>query len=92
MLRLQRTQQLNTLTFLLELNSTRSGRSMCEGTNTAYLYSCIYKGDCVISMQAIINSMHDGTITLQLELAGTYYNENIFTRVIKHREWASSQD
>ena len=36
--------------------------------------------------------MHDSTITSQLELAGTYYNENIFTPVIKYREWASSQD
>ena len=25
--------------------------------------------------------MHDSTITSQLELAKTYYNENIFTRV-----------
>ena len=31
------------------------------------------------SMQAI--TMHDSTITSQLELAETYYNENIFTRV-----------
>ena len=30
--------------------------------------------------------MHDSTITPQLELAGTYYNENIFTRVIKYRK------
>ena len=36
------------------------------------------------------NQLHDSTITPQLELAGTYYNKNIFTRVIKYREWASS--
>ena len=42
------------------------------------------------SMQAI--TMHDNTITSQLELAVTYYNENIFTRVIKYREGASSRD
>ena len=36
--------------------------------------------------------MHDSTITSQLELAGTYYNENIFMRVIKYREWASLWD
>ena len=38
--------------------------------------------------------MHDSTtrstIISQLELAGIYYNENIFMRVIKYREWASS--
>ena len=42
------------------------------------------------------NQLHDSMITLQLELyswkPGTYYNENIFTRVIKYCEWASSQD
>ena len=38
------------------------------------------------------NQLHDSTITPQLELAETYYNENIFTRVIKYREWASSRD
>ena len=38
------------------------------------------------------NQLHDSTITSQLELAGTYYNENIFTRVIKYRKWASSRD
>ena len=30
--------------------------------------------------------MQDSTITSQLELAGTYYNENILTRVIKCKE------
>ena len=31
-------------------------------------------------------------ITPQQELAGTYYNKNIFMQVIKYRKWASSQD
>ena len=38
------------------------------------------------------NQLHDSVITPQLELARTYYNENIFTRVIKCGEWASSRD
>ena len=32
------------------------------------------------------NQLRDSTITPQLELARTYYNENIFTRVIEYRE------
>ena len=35
--------------------------------------------------------MHDNTITSLLELAGTYYNENVFTRVIKCREWQACE-
>ena len=35
------------------------------------------------------NQLHDSTITSQLELTGTYYNENIFMRAIKNHEWAS---
>ena len=38
------------------------------------------------------NQLHDGTIIPQRKLAGTYYNESIFKRVIKYRKWASSQD
>ena len=32
------------------------------------------------------NQLHESTITSQLELAGTYYNENNFARVIKYHE------
>ena len=38
------------------------------------------------------NQLHDSTITPQQEVGGTYYNKNIFIRVIKYCEWASLQD
>ena len=37
------------------------------------------------------NQLHDDTITPQPKLAGTYYNKNIFTRVIKCCEWQACE-
>ena len=38
------------------------------------------------------NQLQDSTITPQQKLVRTYYNENIFTQVIKFRECASLRD